>query len=60
MEDASGRDDQAYDDYRARHRREVEQLAGNTEQFPEFTHFPVGALFTCVSRGRSWSSRTSG
>lgn len=47
MEDASGRDDQA-DDYLVQHRREVEQLARDPEQFPEFTHFPVCALLTYV------------
>lgn len=48
MKDADGRGDQGHDDFRAQHRRAVEQQAQDPEAFPEFTHFPVSALFTCV------------
>jgi len=48
MENTGGRGDQGHEDFRAQHRREVEQQAQDPEAFPEFTHFPVGALYTCV------------
>jgi hypothetical protein len=48
MEDESERGSQALEDFQAEHRREVEQQAQDPETFPEFTHFPVSALFTCV------------
>jgi hypothetical protein len=48
MGDAGGRGGQGHEDFRAQHRREVEQQARDPEAFPEFTHFPASMLFTCM------------
>jgi hypothetical protein len=48
MADTTGRGDKELEEFRAQHRREVELQAQDPQAFPEFTHFPVSALFTCV------------
>lgn len=48
MEDASSDGAEKVRRYRDERRREVERQAQDPEAFPEFTHFPVGALYTCV------------